>query len=154
MSQKPHDSISAHVAIAAFVKYFGGSGNGVVTIGSYFRSFNRFGFRLNAPRNSNTAVKVLGLDMDSQNIWVLWIRKICCVPVDGPKAVKASAPYHGIVPFIPSLALRLRSYNWPTARDSYTRGYSKRMHSPCAIVARHVAIALRTRLVTRRSRGP
>ena len=30
-----------------------------------------------------------------------------------------------ILLFIPSRALRLRSYNWPTARDSYTRGYSK-----------------------------
>ena len=40
--------------------------------------------------------------------------------------------------FIPSRALRLRSYNWPTARDSYTRGYSKTDAQPAHDLCRDV----------------
>jgi hypothetical protein len=54
------------------------------------------------------------------------------------RSARLKGVYLCIVPFIPSRALRLRSYNWPTARESYTRGYSKTDAQPAHDLCRDV----------------
>ncbi len=104
VSQKPRVCISTHAALTGLGRLGGGSGRGVVTIGSYCRAFRRLGRFLNPPRNSSNAVGILGLAMWFLSFWVLVACIICLGPVPGTRCLrKLRPPYPSSM--VPSLAL-------------------------------------------------
>ncbi len=66
VSQKARACMSRHMDATGGVRRLGGSGSGVDTSGSFFRSLSLLGWFLNAPRKASSAVGVLGLAMESE----------------------------------------------------------------------------------------